>query len=116
MDATSPPPNRRPSAEQIAARLAEIDKHYRKQRQKKRFHRAPMRFTDLQKLMCFRYNDVMPEGDDGALDDLSILLTYTLMSGKPPWPRAMSVLCQQRKSHVRPVRHVQRRVPRRIPC
>ena len=114
MDATSPPPNRRPSAEQIAARLAEIDKHYRKQRQKKRFHRAPMRFTDLQKLMCFRYNDVMPEGDDGALDDLSILLTYTLVR-QTAMVRAMSVLCHNGVAcpagSSRPAR-----VPRRIPC
>jgi hypothetical protein len=84
------PPNRRPTAEQAAARHREVRKHHQKQR-KNRSEETPdkpedvrlahLRWRELQRLMRHRYGVVMPETDE-ARRDIEILIGYATLTGK----------------------------------
>jgi hypothetical protein len=93
MDATSPPPNRRPSPEQAAWFRKDNARKWRRWHSKRYgekpkdedFNRAPLRFRDLQTWFRFCYGGGLPD-DDAGRDDIAILIGYAVMSGKPTWP------------------------------
>jgi hypothetical protein len=91
MDDTAPP-NRKPSLQQAAARHAEIDKHWCRQRKRRTEGRpsnpedvrlAHLRLRELQKLMRDRYGTTMPDIDE-ARRDLEVLIGYAILTGKKP--------------------------------
>ena len=87
MHKPAPPPNRRPTPKQAASSRRDNARRRRLKRradEPKQFRRAPLRVRDLQALFRFRYGTTLPADDDGALDDLEILVGYTAMCGKPP--------------------------------
>jgi hypothetical protein len=90
------PPNRRPTAEQAAARLEEVDKHHRRQRKRRSEEKpsqpddvrlAHLRWRDLQRLLRHRYGVVMPATGE-ARRDLEILIGYAVLTGKKPQHQA----------------------------
>jgi hypothetical protein len=86
------PPNRRPDADKVAARLRVNKKHWRKQR-KRRSEETPakpedvrlahLRWRELQRLMRDRYGTAMSDTIE-TRRDLEILIGYAVLTGKKP--------------------------------
>jgi hypothetical protein len=85
-------PNRRPDADQAAARHQEVKKHWRKQRKRRSEERpskpedvrlAHLRWRELIRLLRHRYGVVMPDTYE-ARRDLEIVINYALLTGKKP--------------------------------
>jgi hypothetical protein len=86
------PPNRRPDADQAAARRLEVKKRWRRQHERRGEEKperpedvrlAHLRWRELQRLLRHRYGVVMPD-TDAARRDLEILLNYAILTGKKP--------------------------------
>lgn len=88
MDATIEPPNRRPSPEVVAAKQAEIGRRYARHNKKSEGGKlgfANRILKQLQAVFADRYGLAeWPDGDDGARDDLEILVNYIVMNRKDP--------------------------------
>jgi hypothetical protein len=87
VDATAEPPNRRPSPEVVAARKAEIAKRYKRHRKGggAKPSSASLMLKQLREVFVDRYGPgAWPEDDDGASDDLEILVNYIVMNDKDP--------------------------------
>jgi hypothetical protein len=86
MDAT-PPLKRRPSPEVAAAKRAEIDRRYKRHKKSSVGHLgfANRVLRQLQTVFADRYGLAeWPDGDDGARDDLDILVNYIVINRKDP--------------------------------
>ena len=90
------PANRRPTAEQAAARHWEVKKHWRWQRKRRAEEKpdkpddvrlAHLRWRELQRLLRHRYGVVMPATAE-ARRDLEILIGYAVLTGKKPQHQA----------------------------
>jgi hypothetical protein len=79
-----PPQNRRPSPEAVAAKKAEIEKRYaRKKGKGQKLGFAARILRQLQAVFADRYGlAAWPDDDDGASDDLEILVNYLVMNRK----------------------------------
>jgi hypothetical protein len=84
--------NRRPTAEQAAARLLEAKKRWQRQHERRGEDKpsrpddvrlAHLRWRELQRLLRYRYGAVMPATAE-ARRDLEILIGYTVLTGKKP--------------------------------
>jgi hypothetical protein len=88
VDATTEPPNRRPSSEAEAAGHAEIARRYARQNKKSKGVKlgfAARILRQLQAVFADRYGlAAWPADDDGASDDLEILVNYLAMNSKNP--------------------------------
>jgi hypothetical protein len=79
------------TADKLIADFAEMDRQIdaREANRKKRRKRAQIPFPELrlrniEKVMSDLYGSVLPEGDDGAMVDLEILIATVIAAGKSP--------------------------------
>jgi hypothetical protein len=79
------------TADKLVADFAKMDRQLdaREANRKKRWKRAPipfpvLRLRNIEKVMSDLYGSVLPEGDDGAMVDLEILIATVIAVGKPP--------------------------------
>ena len=85
----APPPNRRPTSKQAAARRAEIKHRYARKRRTredgKRKNLAPIILAQLQRVFTDRYGGRELPDDDAGRDDIALLINYAVMARKDPW-------------------------------
>src|SRR5437588_10823455 len=85
------PRKNRFTADKLVADFAKMDRKLdaREAKSKKRRRGAPipfpvLRLRDIERVMSDLYGSVLPEGDDGAMVDLEILIATAIAAGKSP--------------------------------